>query len=196
MSSFIYILILIKLELTLVMDWIYDTDPSDKYRYSLGKTGKKTLICIGVNPSQAKPQVYDGTVSSVERIAYHNQFDSWIMLNLYPQRSADPKRLHKKIVKKYHVENLEIIEKLFEEYDPIIWAAWGNLIDSRSYLKHCLSDLFNISQFHDCEWLSAGQPLKAGHHRHPLYLKKSTELSRFDMEDYMERIIQPEDDKS
>jgi len=178
------------------MDWIHDTDPSDKYRYTLGKPGQKTLICLGVNPSLAKPEQYDGTVSSVERIAQHNGYDGWIMLNLYPQRSADPKLLHQDLQHPYHQENLEIIENLFEENDPIIWAAWGNLIDSRPYLKHCLSDIFNVSQFYDCQWLSAGNPLKAGHPRHPLYLKKETKLSDFDMEDYMEKVIQPEDDKS
>jgi hypothetical protein len=46
-----------------------------------------------------------------------------------------------------------------------------------------------MSQFYDCQWLSAGKPLKAGHPRHPLYLKKTIELSIFDMEEYMERII-------
>ncbi|HET8860462.1 DUF1643 domain-containing protein [Marivirga sp.] len=172
------------------MNWIYHTDSSDKYRYTLGKTGNKTLFCVGVNPSQARPEQYDGTVSSVERIAIHNHFDAWVMINLYPQRATSPTLLHQKIQKKYHEENLEIIENLLEENDPVIWAAWGNLIDSRPYLKHCLSDIFNLSQFHDCQWLSAGNPLKSGHPKHPLYLKKTTELTSFDMEDYMERIIE------
>jgi len=178
------------------MEWIYDTDPSDEYRYTLGKQGNRTLICLGVNPSHARPEQYDGTVSSVERIALHNQFDAWIMVNLYPQRSADPKLLHQEIQHEHHLANLEIIEELFEENNPTIWAAWGNLIDSRPFLKHCLSDIFNMSQFYDCEWLSAGDPLKAGHPRHPLYLKKTTALSEFDMEHYMETVIQPEDDRS
>jgi len=178
------------------MKWIYETDKSGEYRYSLGKKGKNTLLCIGVNPSHAKPEEYDGTVSSVERIAKHNQFDSWLMLNLYPQRSADPKLLHQRIIKKYHEANLEIIESHLENDELTIWAAWGNLIDSRDFLKHCLSDIFNMSQFYDCKWLSAGEPLKAGHPRHPLYLRKNTVLTDFDMEHYMENIIQPEDDKS
>ncbi|MGM0581922.1 MAG: DUF1643 domain-containing protein [Bacteroidota bacterium] len=178
------------------MKWIYHTDPSDKYRYTLGKPSNRTLICLGVNPSQARPGQYDGTVSSVERISLHNNYDGWIMINLYPQRATSPSMIHHKIEKEYHEENLEIIESLFEESDPIIWAAWGNLIDSRLFLRHCLSDIFNISQFYDCQWLSAGEPLKAGHPRHPLYLKKTTELSAFDMESYMETVIQPEDDKS
>jgi hypothetical protein len=196
MSSFIYILLFIELGLYLIMDWIYDTDTSNKYRYTLGKKGTKTLICLGVNPSQARPNQYDGTVSSVERIAYFNQFDSWLMINLYPLRATQPKHLHKRIQKIYHEENLQTIETIFEDKDPIIWAAWGNLIDSRPYLKHCLADIFNMSQFYDCQWVSAGVPLKAGHPRHPLYLKKETQLSTFDMEDYMENVIQPEDDIS
>jgi len=179
------------------MEWIYEIDKTGKYRYSLGKRGQKPLICLGVNPSQAKPEQYDGTVSSVERIAKFNGYDSWIMLNLYPQRSADPKLLHHNLEKDYHEENLEIIESYLEENDEAkIWAAWGNLIDSRPFLKHCLSDIFNMSQFYDCQWFLAGEPLKAGHPRHPLYLKKTTKLSDFDMENYMETVIQHEDDKS
>lgn len=178
------------------MEWIYQTDPSGKYRYTLGKKGNKTLICLGVNPSQARPDQYNGTVASVERIAYFNNFDSWLMINLYPLRATQPNLLPNSIQKAYHEENLEIIEAIFEEKDPVIWAAWGNLIDSRPYLKHCLSDIFNMSQFYDCQWISAGTPLKAGHPKHPLYLKKETQLSDFDMEDYMESVIQPEDDKS
>jgi hypothetical protein len=177
------------------MEWIYETDATRDYRYSLGKRGEKTLLCIGVNPSQASPEQYDGTVSSVERITFHNHFDSWIMLNLYPQRSADPTLLHHQIDKKHHEENLEVIESYLEEDEVVIWAAWGNLIDSRPFLKHCLSDIFNMSQFYDCQWLSAGEPVKAGHPRHPLYLKKDTMLTKFDIEVYMETVIQPEDDR-
>lgn len=177
------------------MEWIYDTDPSNKYRYTLGKRGKKMLLCLGVNPSNAEPEQYDGTVSSVERISIENGFDGWLMLNLYPQRATNPKNLHKRIQKRYHEENLEQIEAMMEEDYHIIWAAWGNLIDTRPYFQHCISDIFNMSQFYECQWLSAGEPLKAGHPRHPLYLKKSTKLTAFDMEEYMETVIQPEDDK-
>ncbi len=195
MSSFVYFLFLFIILILLRMEWIYHTDSSDRYRYTLGKPGARTVICLGVNPSQARPGQYDGTISSVERISEQNNYDGWIMINLYPQRATTPSVIHQKIQQKYHEENLEIIETLFEDSDPVIWAAWGNLIDSRPFLRHCLSDIFNMSQFYDCEWLSAGQPLKAGHPRHPLYLKKTTLLTPFDMEDYMEKIIQPEGDK-
>ncbi len=67
--------------------WIYEADASNNIRYVLGTKGSKTLICFGVNPSTATPDNLDNTLKSVERIISLNQYDSWIMLNLYPQRN-------------------------------------------------------------------------------------------------------------
>ncbi|MBI2419155.1 MAG: DUF1643 domain-containing protein, partial [Ignavibacteriales bacterium] len=72
------------------MSWIYEKSTNNSARFVLGETGKKTIICIGVNPSTATPDKLDPTLESVKRIAKHNGFDGWIMLNIYAQRSTDP----------------------------------------------------------------------------------------------------------
>ena len=49
--------------------WLYAPNFYSEYRYILGTRGKNPLICIGINPSTAKPDALDNTLKSVERIA-------------------------------------------------------------------------------------------------------------------------------
>ena len=70
--------------------WLYAPNFYSEYRYILGTRGKNPLICIGINPSTAKPNDLDNTLKSVERIALGNCFDSFIMFNVYAQRATDP----------------------------------------------------------------------------------------------------------
>ena len=65
-----------------VTKWLYAPNFYSEYRYILGTRGKKPLICIGINPSTAKPGDLDNTLKSVERIALGNGFDSFIMFNV------------------------------------------------------------------------------------------------------------------
>lgn len=46
------------------------------------------------HPSIAEPGKLDRTLQTVERVALRNGFDSWIMLNVYPQRATDPNEIH------------------------------------------------------------------------------------------------------
>ena len=66
-----------------IKKWIYAPNFYSEYRYILGTRGKKPLICIGINPSTARPDALDNTLKSVERIALGNGFDSFIMFNVY-----------------------------------------------------------------------------------------------------------------
>ena len=70
--------------------WLYVPPFYDEYRYILGTRGDNPLICIGINPSTARPGDLDNTLKSVERIALGNGWDSFIMFNVYPQRATDP----------------------------------------------------------------------------------------------------------
>ena len=53
--------------------------PTPSTRYILGTRGEKPLICVGINPSTARPGALDPTLKSVERIARNSGFDSFIM---------------------------------------------------------------------------------------------------------------------
>ena len=54
--------------------WLYAPNFYSEYRYILGTKGKNPLICIGINPSTAKPDDLDNTLKSVQRIAQGNGF--------------------------------------------------------------------------------------------------------------------------
>ena len=75
--------------------WIYAPNFYSEYRYILGTRGKTPLICIGINPSTARPDALDNTLKSVERIALGNGFDSFIMFNVYAQRATSPDDMEK-----------------------------------------------------------------------------------------------------
>lgn len=109
------------------MRWIYVNNDDNSSRYILGTEGKKSLICFGINPSTAEPENLDNTLKSVERLTKNNGFDSWIMLNVYPQRATNPKNLHKDMNEELHKQNLKEIENVLKN-SPVIWAAWGTLI--------------------------------------------------------------------
>ena len=73
--------------------WIYFNTLDNKARFVLGKKGKKTLLCIGTNPSTATPSKLDNTLKTVKRFSKDLEYDSWIMLNIYPQRATNPNNL-------------------------------------------------------------------------------------------------------
>ncbi len=47
--------------------WLYVPCEYAEYRYILGTKGKNPLICIGVNPSTARPGELDNTLKSVSK---------------------------------------------------------------------------------------------------------------------------------
>jgi len=175
-------------------NWIYEKDLNNKSRFVLGTKGQRSLICIGINPSTAAPNYLDNTLKSVERISIKHGFDSWLMLNIYPQRSTDPKGLHKKQDEKIHQNNLIHIERIFADNNPAkIWAAWGTLISTRPYLKLCLLDIYKVSSKYNYEWLTIGRQTKDGHPHHPLYLNSNLLLTPFDINTYLKSTTAQQD---
>lgn len=175
-----------------VRDWLYVPNHYSEYRYILGTTGKKPLICIGINPSTAKPNDLDNTLKSVERIALGNGFDSFIMFNVYAQRATRPDDMDKEFNESLHKENMKAFDyilSLYEGENPAVWAAWGNIVEKRGYLKKCLRDMVDISKKRGTNWFSVGAISKKGHPHHPLYLKKDSTLDEFDMESYLSNVL-------
>jgi len=165
--------------------WIYQINRTNTVRYILGTEGLTSLVCIGVNPSTAEPFKLDPTLKSVERIAKHHGFDSWIMLNLYPQRSTNPNNLHSCRDEYLHRKNLLHFENILTVRQPVIWAAWGTLVTKRPYLMECLRDICELTKKHECSWVTFGKRSKDGHPHHPLYLRKDFEMDDFDLEEYL-----------
>lgn len=170
--------------------WMYIPDFYSEYRYILGTKGRRPLITIGINPSTAEPDNLDNTLKSVERIALGNGFDSFIMFNVYAQRATDPDQMDKCFNEALHRENMLAFRYVLEHSgeNPVVWAAWGTIVEKRDYLKTCLQDMVNIGEEFSARWVKAGRPSKKGHPHHPLYLKKDSVIEPFDMEDYLGKI--------
>ena len=175
-----------------VRDWLYVPNHYADYRYILGTTGKQPLICIGINPSTAAPNDLDNTLKSVERIALHNGFDSFVMFNVYAQRATRPQDMDKTCNETLHRENMKAFDyvlSLFEGEHPAVWAAWGNIVEMRPYLKNCLRDMAELGRKHGAKWFTSGAISKKGHPHHPLYLRKDSGLDPFDIAAYIDRVL-------
>ena len=169
--------------------WLYVPDFYSEYRYILGTRGERPLICIGINPSTAAPDDLDNTLKSVERIALHNGFDSFMMFNVYALRATNPDDMERRFNKRLHEENMKAFEYILRLScdSPSVWAAWGNIIEKRDYLSACVSDMIEIGKRYNTRWYTAGKISKTGHPHHPLYLSKTTILDDFDAENYISK---------
>ena len=169
-----------------VTRWLFVPNHYAEYRYILGTVGKRPLICIGINPSTAAPDALDNTLKSVERIALHNGFDSFVMFNVYAQRATRPDDMDRQCNAVLHRENMRAFDFLLSLSEkPSVWAAWGNLVEKRPYLSDCLRDMMNCGRTHGAVWYSCGAVSKKGHPHHPLYLRKDSPLDPFDLEAYL-----------
>lgn len=170
--------------------WIYVPEFYAEYRYILGTIGKKPLIAIGINPSTAEPENLDNTLKSVNNIATGNGFDSFIMFNVYAQRATNPNDMDRELNEKLHYENMKAFRWILKQAgeEPTIWAAWGTIVEKRSYLKNCLEDMVREGDSFGAKWYMAGKPSVKGHPHHPLYLKKDSKIEAFDMERYLKNL--------
>ena len=175
-----------------VSKWLYVPNFYSEYRYILGTRGEKPLICVGINPSTAAPDDLDNTLKSVERVAHHNGFDSFIMFNVYAQRATDPDDMELTYNAALHGENMKAFShalSLDRTGAPAVWAAWGTIIEKRDYLPACVRDMIAIGNSYGARWYSAGKKSKKGHPHHPLYLRKDSLLEEFDVDGYVEQLM-------
>ncbi len=169
--------------------WLYVPNFYSEYRYILGTRGKNPLICVGINPSTAKPGDLDNTLKSVERIALGNGFDSFIMFNVYAQRATDPDTMEKTCNPQLHRQNLEAFRYVLSISEkPAVWAAWGTIIEKRDYLSACLQDMLAAGKEYGAQWYCAGRISKKGHPHHPLYLQKNEKIRPFDVDAYLKTL--------
>ncbi len=174
-----------------VARWLFVPPTYDEYRYILGTRGENPLICIGINPSTAKPGDLDNTLKSVERIALANGYDSFIMFNVYAQRATRPDDMEKICNPALHEENMKAFAYVLDLYGkghrPAVWAAWGTIIEKRPYLMDCLADMIKIGEAKGANWYTCGPRSKKGHPHHPLYLRKDAKPEAFDAKEYLEK---------
>ena len=170
-----------------VSRWLYVPNHYSEYRYILGTRGRKPLICMGINPSTAAPDALDPTLQSAQRIALSNGYDSFLMFNVYAQRATRPNDMERVCNEALHRANMEAFDYILSlSEQPAVWAAWGNIIEQRAYLKDCLADMIAIGERHGAQWYTAGRRSVKGHPHHPLYLRKDSTPEPFDVENYLD----------
>lgn len=164
---------------------LYVSNEQDTARFILGKSGKRKLFVIGLNPSTANKEKSDTTVAKVEKVATLNQFDGFVMANLYPLRSTDPSQLPNTVDEKLIVRNIEEIKKqAASAINPVFWAAWGGNIVTREYLKTAFHQIDALVCDLNGTWVNYGELLKGGHPRHPSRLSYSWSFQNFDPHQY------------
>ncbi|WP_172829665.1 DUF1643 domain-containing protein [Microterricola viridarii] len=170
--------------------WVYERAADGSARFVLGTVGENPLVCFGINPSTATPDALDRTVKRVSSFAADNGYDSWTMLNVYPQISTDPKgldRMHRADLKAENERNIaKVLGGRPSDQPRTLLAAWGGLIESRAYLPMLLRDIVQLTADAGCEWMSLGQPTKDGHPRHPLYVRGDTALQPFSADRFVQ----------
>ena len=75
---------------------IYITNRKNSQRYAFGTEGDRTLYVMGLNPSGLPDKDMNSTLRNVSAFSKILGFDSFVMLNLYPQRSTDSSNIHKR----------------------------------------------------------------------------------------------------
>jgi hypothetical protein len=168
---------------------IYHCDSHDTCRFSLGKKGNKILYVVGLNPSTANKEKSDKTVTMVQNIALKNNFDGFVMLNLYPLRSTDPQGLPDVPNTKLLDDNVEHMKMLGSQVDEmVIWAAWGENILIRDYLFASLNKInLELRKLHNDQlsWKNFGSLTGAGHPRHPSRASYDWIFDSFDIVNYI-----------
>ncbi len=170
--------------------WLYVPNCYDEYRYILGTRGARPIICVGINPSTAAPDALDPTLKSAQRIALANGYDSFLMFNVYAQRATRPDDMERERNEWLHAENMKAFRYLLTVAGerPAVWAAWGAIIEKRSYLSTCVREMAAIADELGAAWYHAGPLSVKGHPHHPLYLKSDTLLEAFDTVGYLDRL--------
>ncbi len=165
---------------------IYKNNDDNSLRFVLGTKGLKPLIALGLNPSTADDSKPDMTIAKIIGFASRNQYDSFIMLNLYPQRTTFPYNLDIDMNDSIHNTNIKAILDTFSGFSEInILAAWGEPIKIRSYLKQCLSDIYNSINAVKIDWWRIGEMTIGGHPRHPSRAAYDLGLKHMDIKQYI-----------
>lgn len=164
--------------------WLYEYAErhDERYRYVLGKSGEKPLICFGINPSSARLKKAndvwivkpDPTMCRVRNVSELLGYDGYIMLNLYPLIDKHPDKLRQ--IDENRAEdvieaNLEYIKAVFEKYEKsdVLWACWGTSIKNKDCLVRSLQRINELAENYKKKWKTIKwTKAEPKHPHHPL----------------------------
>ena len=142
-----------------------------KYRYDLWRTWddkKPYCMFIGLNPSTADAVEDDPTIRRCIRFAKDWGYGGLVMANLFAFRATKPEDM-KKAEDPIGEENDDHLELLAQHAGKVV-ASWGVNGTHHNRDKEVMTLLGSLS----CLGVT-----KAGHPKHPLYLKADTTLVGF-----------------
>ncbi len=148
------------------------------YRFLLGKKGSAPLVALCMNPSAAREEVTDMTIYRIVRHSERIGADGWCVLNTYPERATDAKRMDA-FNQELSDENIAEIKKyLLENNIKEVWGAWG---DDRNlkHLRQGRQELLSMFKSIGVKVYYFGTLTKQGNPRHP--------LQRFEKWDYSKK---------
>lgn len=177
------------------MDWTNINCVSEKIggydcRLLLRKEGHKPLVIIGLNPSAANESAPDATMRKILGFistwskSGARDYDSFIMLNLYPQRETSPCELNKKsrfINEMIHCRNMEMVSSILNAYqNSDILLCYGDSIEIVTWMKQCKEDILKLlTKYPDVSLYSLRELTKRKNPRHPCRLAYKTKLMPF-----------------
>jgi hypothetical protein len=168
---------------------LYKISKDNSSRFLLGNVGEKNLFVVGLNPSTASEDKPDLTLSKVIGFATKNNYDGFVMLNLYPKRATDPTELPKVESQNEMIQNFSEIKNLLEEFEGFdILASWGENITRRDYLTKSLIEINQIVENSKGMWKKIGELTKSGHPRHPSRIAYSEKINEFNMTEYIKKL--------
>lgn len=152
---------------------------SKKYRYKLWRIWDNTkplVMFIGLNPSTADASDDDPTVESVTRIALHNGYGGFYMMNLFPLVSTDPKAVLEFEKEEFghnafDKENARHLNEVRHECEDVVFA-WGNFKVVRTLGR----DQKTMEYFKDAKAIGHN---KNGSPKHALYQPGKSILIKF-----------------
>jgi hypothetical protein len=143
-----------------------------KYRYLLGRVwdhSKPRALVVMLNPSTADAYTDDATIRSLIRLLSAIGYGSFEVVNLFGFRATKPAELLS-IPNPVGPDNDRIFDGAVERCDiPIV--AWGAHPFSRHRAEQMAGRIRAIRPMTFCFGKT-----KAGHPKHPLYLKTGTQL--------------------
>lgn len=146
---------------------IYHSDQEDRWRYTLGKAGRRPLLTVGLNPSTATQEKADQTVARVQKVAVLHGFDGFVMMNLCAVRATDYRTLPAKVDQTAFDRNLDMIEEVVAGQSArVIWAAWGSPVVHHSYFLRARDELARRLEPYRPKWMRFGDLTATGHPRH------------------------------
>ena len=168
---------------------IYKTSLNNFQRYVIGKSGSRPLHVIGLNPSTAHQNKSDTTITKIERFALKNNYNGFLVYNLYPQRATNPDDLPYRSNSSIIKTNSDLIYNYISDSKQLdVWVAWGQMIEKRSYLIKSLSKIAIKLEPLNPNWIMIGSTTKSGHPRHPSRISYRKTFSSFDIYEYMNKL--------